>query len=111
MKRLIWRFIGHFIFIGLGILIIHDPVFYSDKYKRILDFSDAKWLIGLLLTLYGSLMIWNDIRKEIKGPKPKICPECETVFLDNKFIKCPECDVDLKPLEGFYESKEKTDNE
>lgn len=32
-----------------------------------------------------------------------ICPRCKTAFNNRRMSRCPHCDVDLEPLEGFYD--------
>jgi hypothetical protein len=90
---------------GAFIMIVSlgTPTFLED-----VPFSDDNYYItfvGFVLFVVGG---WKIIFSKDCYEYPswiKICPECEMVFddLGRSESICPNCNVELEPLDGFYD--------
>ncbi|ACS78201.1 hypothetical protein [Maridesulfovibrio salexigens] len=103
-ERLIWIAIGLF-------MILYDRPWapHADVYSRGMQVSlSGRWLgagFGLCIILGGLLYEFPKKKYHEQGT---ICPKCQTPFgvehgRAPKNGKCPDCDVKLEPIDGFYD--------
>ncbi len=98
---------GGIVFTIFGCMVIIKPIFYDHVYGLYLDFTKTKWPFGGSLIIIGILLIWSALNKKAKSFEGEflICPKCETTFNRREIIdqNCPQCNVKLEDLEGFYD--------
>ncbi|GEM_PF-2284327 len=102
-ERLVWIAIGLF-------MILYDRPWdpHADVYSwGMLVSLSARWLgagFGLCV-IFGGLLYKLPKKDPEQGT---ICPKCQTPFgvehgRAPKNNKCPDCNVELEPIDGFYE--------
>ena len=112
MRRISYIVLGVLIgLFGLGILI--NPIIYHTGLHYRFDFTGIKWPFGGGLIILGAFFIWSTFRKKaIEAAKKAtdaktvlMCPKCVKPFYkkDCQDLICPECQVTLEELSGFYE--------
>jgi len=99
--------IGGSIFVFFGCVIILNPRFYDRLWSHYWDFTDIKWLYGIVFIIIGIVFIcyaWAKKAKDFEG-KFLICTKCEETFeeKDAPSYQCPKCNAKLEDMEGFYE--------
>ena len=90
-----------------GIFTIIQRGYYSSKFDFYFDFGPYHYLLGAFITIVGVLFVYTSLRTKAKAFEDDIliCPKCEASF-NRKDItdqNCPQCNVKLEELEGFYE--------
>ena len=99
-KNLEYKILGGVLVIS-GISLIHNPRWYSSKYSMVLDFTEIKWPLGLMMSFIGFWTIINSFTSKFDN---FICPQCENIY--KKDIKnpgsCQSCGKELKKLEGYF---------
>jgi hypothetical protein len=87
----------------LGVLSVQIPPGTMRAYGELPVPEQAKWVwacLGLLLVWYG---IWGHRLRYNKKAGSRIIPTCQKLVMDNKQVKCSDCNALLEPLDGFYE--------
>ncbi|WP_031485951.1 hypothetical protein [Maridesulfovibrio frigidus] len=111
MKKIIKRFKWGPILFGIVAIEASDPFSLSfEAYTRgVLLSSTARWVMifaGVLCIVYGLFYKSFMSSKKIVDCEKTICPKCERPFEVGKISKdglCPNCQVSVEPLEGFYD--------
>ena len=101
-----------FLFLGITLVIFGcfrciNRVYHDFLYNYHYDFGPYHYLFGIFVIVIGIIFIYISLRKKSEDFEDKflICPKCERVFniMDFADHHCPNCQVKLEDLEGFYE--------
>jgi len=106
-KKIRWMelILGLFL-LYFGIGLINNPVWIS-KYGLRFDVSDYQIPFAFSMISAGIYSFWIALttpRSHVEGAT-LMCPQCNQPIerKQTKGNKCPTCDVELEPLEGFYD--------
>ena len=95
------------IMVIFGFLRIIHRGYYSSRFDYYFDFGPQHYLLGIIIVFVGILLVLYGLRKSARRFEGdfSICPRCSKPFhqKDVPGKKCPDCDVDLENLEGFYD--------
>ena len=100
--------IGGIIFILAGISTLVTPVRYDSKYAMTFDFTRIKYPLSFGIMAVGAFCIfigWRSKTNDKYKAEYWICPQCEKMYWltgKDKHV-CPECEMPLEKLKGFYE--------
>lgn len=99
----IWFALG-LLLVVFGLNIVVDPI--VPHYDISIDIRPFQIPVAISSTGIGLYLFWASFTsKRYDGNDVLMCPRCNGSF-ERKNVqenKCPKCDVDLEPLEGFYE--------
>ena len=89
-----------------GILLQSKSKWYSSNYDYVIDLTGYNKPIGYLFIILGTYALYKTLLcKRYAGNDLLICIECQQP-IKRKYTKdnqCPTCDVELEPLDGFYD--------
>ena len=103
------RIINILLGIGLvfhGISILDNPVWNSDKLGYRVDITGYNIPIGIILILLGLYTLYKMLMApRYTGNDILMCHQCNQPIerKQTRNNKCPTCDVELEPLDGFYD--------
>lgn len=90
-----------------GSLTIMKRGYYSSKFGFYFDFGPYHYVLGIIITIVGIFFVYTSLTKKAKEFEAKflICPKCKAPFNQKEVPdgRCPECEVKLEDLDGFYE--------
>ena len=104
MEKIAYLLIGGWIAV-IGIFLTSGRGFYNRTIK--VDFGANNILVGLIFIIIGIGIVIYSLHKKPKDFEDTvlICPKCEATFNRRDIIdqNCPQCNVKLEDLEGFYD--------
>jgi ABC-type uncharacterized transport system permease subunit len=82
----------------------HQELFYYGAYIHL---GETSILVGIAIIAFGLGLLYVASRKSFtyNGEKYIVCPKCNESFSQRDVPNslCPQCDVELEDLDGFYD--------
>jgi len=85
--------------------LLYEPTWIS-KYGIIFDVSDYQVPFAFSMIFVGIFSVWMAAKSKLyTGNDILMCPQCNQPIerKQTQGNKCPTCDVELEPLDGFYD--------
>jgi|GEM_PF-1899905 len=106
MSKAIHILLG-FSLVLLGYKIIQNPIVCRSFYDNICaDFTGYNIPFGVFMMIIGCAIMFHMLfGKRYTGNDILMCHQCNQPIerKQTKGNKCPTCDVELEPLDGFYD--------